>query len=465
MEHKEMNRKVSGLVSRQSQRLFATALSCSMILGAMQLPALSSELKLKTPTNRSATKQVRPNVTWQPDTLLICPDMKAESDEVKEALEDVHGTVIATLGDGRLRMLVVKTEKGHFLETEKKLTGDKKHFAAVGRNYRFSANMVPNDPNFATSWHLTAMNCPKAWDKGRGGAKIAVLDSGCQGGVADLNGKVEKGFDANTAAAKTLGGILMATGSLPGVTDLAGAIAAEASSGANTDRHGHGTWVASCAVGTMNNSQVGAGIAPSGTVYPIRIADAAPGSPAMTDDLSIACAMFKVFTSGARIVNLSYGGPYYGFHNAALHAPLHKIFAEYYYARQGLLFLSAGNDGIFDGTPNCPYINFVSAIDSSGSLADFSNFGTSVDFTAPGKGIVVTAIDGTSTSVNGTSFSCPIVAAVASLILSRNPVLPNVAVEQILKASCVNSVPGWNPYFGWGMPDAKKAVDLATGGI
>ncbi|HMX46361.1 MAG TPA: S8 family serine peptidase, partial [Candidatus Obscuribacter sp.] len=300
---------------------------------------------------------------------------------------------------------------------------------------------------------------------GQGGAKIAVLDSGCQASVADLNGKVEKGFDANTPAAKALGGILMASGSLPGVTDLAGAIAAEASSGANTDQNGHGTWVASAAVAAMNNSQVTAGIAPSSTVYPIRIADAAKGSTAMTDDLSVACAMFKVFTSGARIVNLSYGGPYYGFHNPVIHGPLHKIFMEYYYARQGLIFLSAGNDAIFDGTPNCPYINMVSAIDSSGNLADFSNYGTIVDFTAPGKGIVVTDIDGLDATVNGTSFSCPIVAAVASLILSKNPALPNVAVEGILKASCVNSTPGWNPYFGWGMPDAKKAVDLATFGL
>ena len=459
-----MIRRVSNLVSNNSKRLFATALSLSMLFGAMQ-PAFSSDLKLKSPTNRSNTRQIRPNVTWQDDTLLICPDMKADKDEVKDALEDVHGTVVATLGDSYMKMYVVKTEKGKFFETEKKLTGDKKHFAAVGRNYRFKANVVPNDPKFGNSWHLTAMNCPKAWDKVQGGAKIAVLDSGCQGNVADLNGKVEKGFDANTAAAKTLGGILMATGSLPGVTDLAGAIAAEASSGANTDQNGHGTWVASAACGAMNNNKVSAGIAPASTVYPIRIADAPAGGTAMTDDLSVACAMFKVFTSGARIVNLSYGGPYYGFHNAAIHGPLHKIFMEYYYVRQGLIFLSAGNDAVFDATPNMPYINVVSAIDSSGSLADFSNWGTCVDFTAPGKGIVVTNIDGTDGTVNGTSFSSPIVAAVAALILSKNPALPNVAVEQILKASCTNSVPGWNPYFGYGMPDAKKAVDLATFGL
>lgn len=459
-----MIRQVSNQISAQSKRLACLAASFSMLL-VNAGPALAADIQLKNPTNRPAVRQLPTNVSFQPDLLLVMPDAKADSDEVKQSLADVHGTVISTLGSGRLQMYVVQTEKGHFLETEKKLTSDKKHFAAVGRNYRFTANFVPNDPNFANSWHLTAMNLPKAWDKDMGGAKVAVLDSGCQESVPDLTGKVEKGFDANTGAAKSLGGILMAAGAPPGATDLAGAIAAAASSGANKDQHGHGTWVASCIAATINNGQVSAGIAPSSTVYPIRIADGAPGTKISTDDLSIACAMFKVFTSGARIVNLSYGGPYYGFHNQLIHAPLHKIFAEFYYARQGMIFMSAGNDGIFDATPPCPYLNIVSAMDSNGELTNFSNWGNIVTYTAPGKGIIVTGIDGKMNSVDGTSFSSPIVAAVAALIISKNPALPNVAVESILKASCKNSAPGWNPYFGWGLPDAKKAVDLATAGL
>lgn len=449
-------------VSREKNRIFAVAMSLALGLSSsVQAPALSAELTLKNPTRIQPNRRVQPRVTWQPDVLLVMPDAGADKDDIKEALEEVHGTVIATIGDDKLKMMLVRCEKGKLVETETKLTKDKKHFAAVGRNYRFAAHSVPNDPNFPGSWHLTAMNCPKAWDKGTGGAKIAVLDTGCQASIPDLAGKVEKGFDANTAAAKILGGVLMATGSLPGATDIAGAIAAAASSGAKTDTHGHGTWVASSAVAAMNNGQVTAGIAPSSTVYPIRIANGAPGESAMADDFSIACAMFKVFTSGSRIVNLSYGGPYYGFHNAALHAPLHKIFKEFYYVRQGLIFLSAGNDSVMDATPNMPYFNMISAIDSSGSLADFSNYGPIIDFTAPGKGIHVSGIDGVDASVNGTSFSCPIVAGVAALILSKNPALPNVAVEAILKASCKNSTPGWNPYYGWGMPDCKKAIDMA----
>lgn len=446
------------------KKAFGVALSVAVCLASVHTPAESAPIaKLKNPV-RQTNKQVRPQVTWSEDILLVMPDQKADQDELDQIIKDTKGTIVTTIGEGRLKVLVLKTEKGKLLETEKKLTADKKHFASVGRNYRFSSHVVPNDPAFPASWHLPALNCPKAWDKSTGGVKIAVLDTGCQASIADLSGKVEKGFDANTAAAKALGGFL-AFGGLPGVSDALGAAAAAASSGAKTDQNGHGTWVASSAAAKMNNNQITAGVAPSATIYPIRIADAGYGQSASADDLSVICAMAKVFTSGARIVNLSYGGPYYGFHNAALHGPLHKYFMEFYTVRNGLIFLSAGNDAIFDATPNMPYFNMVSAIDSTGTLADFSNYGTIVDFTAPGKGIVVSDINGAQVSVNGTSFSCPIVAAEAALIWSKNPLLPNVAVEGILKASCVNSTPGWNPYYGWGMPDAARAASLATGGL
>jgi thermitase len=455
---------ISGLVSKVSKekkRIFAMAMTLALgVSSAAQLPAMSADLKLQNPTNRPFRRSVAPRPDFQPDVLLVVTDAKADKDEIKEALEEVHATATQTVRAGNLEMMLIKTEKGKLVETETKLTKDKKHFSAVGRNYRFAANAAPNDKDFNISWHLAAMHCPKAWDHGTGGAKVAVLDTGCESNGTDLQGKVEKGFDANTVAAQILGGLLLATGTLPGVTDLAGAAAAAASGGAKHDQHGHGTWVASCIAATMNNGVTSAGIAPSSTIYPIRVADGAAGSKPMATDFSVACAMAKVFTSGARIVNLSYGAPYVGFHEPTIHAPLHKMFSEFYYARQGILFLSAGNDSVFDGTVNLPYINMVSAINRNGSLTDFSNYGTIVDFTAPGEEIICMGIDGGQAKVKGTSFSSPIVAGVAALILSKNPALPNFVVEQILRQSCVNSTAGWNGYYGWGMPDAAKALQL-----
>ena len=62
----------------------------------------------------------------------------------------------------------------------------------------------------------------------------------------------------------------------------------------------------------------------------------------------------------------------------------------------------------------------------------------------------------------GTSFASPLVAGVASLIWSTNHNLKNTDVERILRASCENSTSGRNAKFGYGMPDAAKAVRIAN---
>jgi subtilisin family serine protease len=255
-------------------------------------------------------------------------------------------------------------------------------------------------------------------------------------------------------------------GVVPGLSDLAGAVAEAASAGAQTDGNGHGTWVATTAAATLNDRAAGCGVAPGARIYPIRIADAPRGNEATTWDAEVAAAMVVAKDSGARIVNISYNSPYVGFHNAALHAPLHMLFADFYATRNGLIFMSSGNDGVFDPTPPVPYLNLVSGIDPTGQLADFgngkgANWGPAVKFTAPATGIWVSDIDGSSVRVQGTSFSSPIVAAEAALIWERNSALPNFMVEQYLRNSCVTlSGSAFNPYYGWGMPDAQKAVGL-----
>jgi thermitase len=447
------------------QKLLSTALSLMLGVASLSAPAQAAPLKqLRTP-QRFAQRRPAPNVTFTPDLLLIMPNAGADGDEVKDALKDVHGTVVGTMGQGKMKILIVKTEKGKLAEVEGKLTKDKKHFSTVGRNYQIAANVVPNDPSFPSQWHLPAINCPRAWDNSTGGVTMAIFDSGCQASIPDLSGKTQKGFDAKTAGSYALGTSYQLTGYIPGVTDLAAEAAAASSSGAQTDNHGHGTWVATTAAARFNNAAQGSGVAPAANIYPVRIADGAAGSSIMTDDLSLCAAMLVAMNRGARIINLSYGAPYVGFHNPALHPTLHVLFQMFYGTRNGLIFMSAGNDGIFDATPPLPYLNMISAINPSGNLASFSNFGPCIKFTAPGEGIVVSDIDGSQISVNGTSFSAPIAASVAALIMSANPALPNFAVIEVMKASCINITGSpFNMYYGWGMPDAERAVRIARGG-
>jgi thermitase len=437
---------------KTSRRIVGLSLSILMSLAAGAcLPSYASENKLKMPANLVKNT---PKATYDctPDLLLIMPNAQGDSDETDQILKEAKGTIVGTMGEGKLKCIIYQTEKGHMLETEQKLMKDREHFRCVSRNYRFKAQIVPNDPQFTSEWHLGAINAPRAWDTTMGNhTKIAIFDSGCQASISDLNGKTLKGYNATTFAAR----LAVLSGPL-------GALAATGGSGAQTDVNGHGTWVATTAAATANNRVNTCGVAPGATVYPVQIA----GSGGTTDDIAIMAGLLNMISSGNKIVNISYGAvPPFGFTNAVLHAPMHVYMQQYHDVMGGLIFISAGNDAAFDPNPPVPYLNVVSAIDPSMSLASFSNWGLPVTFTAPGKGIVCTSRSGSVSTVNGTSFSSPIVASIAALIWNANPGLPNFAVESILKASCfrAGSSP-WTPYYGFGMPDASAAVRMARFG-
>jgi subtilisin family serine protease len=69
----------------------------------------------------------------------------------------------------------------------------------------------------------------------------------------------------------------------------------------------------------------------------------------------------------------------------------------------------------------------------------------------------------------GTSSSCPGVAGIAALIISANPNLMWHEVKEIIRRSCVRidiedgnyDENGHSPYYGYGRPDAERAVKLA----
>jgi subtilisin family serine protease len=106
----------------------------------------------------------------------------------------------------------------------------------------------------------------------------------------------------------------------------------------------------------------------------------------------------------------------------------------------------------------------VSATDGNDRLASFSNFGNWVTLAAPGTAILTTADGGGYTYMNGTSFSSPIAAGVAALILSVNPALRNDQVLEILRntADLPAGIVAPDSYFGWGRVNAYRAVLAAT---
>ena len=110
--------------------------------------------------------------------------------------------------------------------------------------------------------------------------------------------------------------------------------------------------------------------------------------------------------------------------------------------------------------------------------AGYSQYGNGIDFLAPGGGNLLGIIttdrtgndgkdNGNYTETSGTSFSSPLAAGVAALMLSRNLNLTADQIRSIMRNTCdkVDAVPdvnGWNQYYGYGRINARKAVDEAV---
>ncbi|TDF39189.1 PKD domain-containing protein [Alteromonadaceae bacterium M269] len=147
-------------------------------------------------------------------------------------------------------------------------------------------------------------------------------------------------------------------------------------------------------------------------------------------------------------------------------------------AQNGVVVInSAGNSGSGSGsnTLGAPsdgdFVLAVGAVTSSGSRSSFSSVGPSADgrikpdVMAMGSSVRVASANSNTgySSVNGTSFSCPLTAGVAALVLESNPNLTATEVRDILR-NTADRASSPNSTFGYGIIDALAAVEAAVGG-
>lgn len=331
--------------------------------------------------------------------------------------------------------------------------GSKRHLAAM-----------PNDPllwmtdastNLPYEWEFAAAHVDRAFDFSTGSPAVVVgtIDTGAAD-VPDLVGKV----DARWTVAQD------------------GALHRDTYA---SDDLGHGTAVASLIAANAGDGFGMAGF--GGAAHVIAVRDWA------LTDISIAVALMKLDSLGARIVNMSFSG-------GAEEPPvmldaIHKATAD------GLLLVAAaGNLNMPVGHPAADlqpaagghsYGLAVGASDASGNLAFFSNAGDRLSLVAPGNyqgpctGVLVaispinefdttcySSWGGASVAhyayLSGTSFSAPEVAGVAALIWAARPELKNYQVADIIKQSAERGGGGWTSTMGCGVLDAGAALELAT---
>ena len=145
-------------------------------------------------------------------------------------------------------------------------------------------------------------------------------------------------------------------------------------------------------------------------------------------------------------------------------------------ARRGVVVVTCmGNENNGDGiigtliTPaDADSVISVGAVgyigSQSGVLASFSSTGPTndgrikPDVVAPGVGVAVITPGGSVMTGNGTSYSTPITAGVAALVLSANPGLTPIQVREALRNTASNASEPDN-FIGWGRINAFAAAN------
>lgn len=204
------------------------------------------------------------------------------------------------------------------------------------------------------------------------------------------------------------------------------------------DCNGHGTHVA----GTIGSAQYG--VAPGVTLVPVKTLDC-DGTGSVEATLQGINWIADHAPAGS-VVNMSLGGSYSSFENAAVAGLVSR----------GLSVAVASGNESADACNSSPAsedtVLTVSATNRSDEDADFSNYGSCVDLSAPGVSILSTKLGGGSTVMDGTSMASPHVAGALALMQQLHPGYSGAQTQQALMSQATPNVISY-PYGQGGSPN------------
>jgi subtilisin family serine protease len=286
--------------------------------------------------------------------------------------------------------------------------------------------------------NIEQIGAPAAWQAGLTGAgvKVAVLDTGVDATHPDLAGKV--------AAAKDFSG-----------------------SESTVDRFGHGTHVASIAVGKK-------GVAPGAQLLVGKVLDDSGSGY----ESGIIEGMQWAVDSGAKVVNMSLGGDATDGTD-----PMSEAVNELSAGGSALFVVAAGNEGgdYTVGTPGAATSALtVGAVDRNDQLAEFSSRGPRLadqglkpEITAPGVDIVAaraagttmgTPVDSLYTTASGTSMATPHVAGAAAILAQEHPDWSGSKLKDALVSTAKTGAGATVYGQGAGRVDLSRATTQAVTG-
>ncbi len=338
---------------------------------------------------------------------------------------------------------------------------------------RQAVPIVPNDPGYASQWFLrgpgdgepAGLNMEAAWGitTGLNTTVVAVVDSGVHRTHSDLAGKLLGGYDfVSELQVANDGDGRDADPSDPGDWVSPADTTNPLFAGCDVQFSSwHGTIISGLIAANSNNGVGVAGVNWQARILPVRVSGKCG---ALVSDLldgvrwaaGLPVAGAPSNPTPAKVINLSFSG-------SSACSPAYQETVDDVNDAGALLVVAAGNySGALTRPADCQGVMAVAAVRRDGAKASYSNYGPGVALSAPGGSgnsqlnptcgypfpTGVNPDDIHSTSVcgftspgvesygyaQGTSFSAPQAAGVASLMLVVNPGLTPRALMERMKA-------------------------------
>jgi hypothetical protein len=236
-----------------------------------------------------------------------------------------------------------------------------------------------------------------------------------------------------------------------GHPDLAGSIAGQFDAVTSADRPDeHGTGM----TGAIVAHRKLLGVAPRARILAIHAFSPDSHHPQQATTQSIVAGIDWAISKGARVINMSFAGPY---------DPMLQLALKKAHDKGVVLIAAAGNIGP-QSPPLYPAADenviAVTAVDENDKLMPQANQGPHIALAAPGVNVIEAAPGATYNFTTGTSVAAAHVSGVAALILERNPTIDLAALENALFSTARDlGAPGRDSLFGYGLVDPFRALN------
>lgn len=280
-------------------------------------------------------------------------------------------------------------------------------------------------------WGLKLEGIPEAWKKTKGaGIRVGICDTGSP-----------QHPDVITAVVSS--------------KDFTG------SNSNYIDKAGHGTHCAGILAARDNETGL-VGVAPECEIVCAKVL----GDDGSGSSMSVAAGVDWCVAQGCQIISMSLGSsqPDNGIHKAIIRARSAGVW----------VFAAAGNEGPGPNTMGYPgrwdECIGVGSINQLKQVSQFSSRGPQMDIAFAGEKVTATYLNGTYSTLSGTSMACPGAAGCGALILAwqkLNNITPITTVDQMIATLAKGAMdlgkPGKDEDYGEGAIDASKwFTDIVT---